>query len=156
CLLMPSNNIVMCPQQKTPRRGVEASSGVTTGRKDRRPESHGKAESLRLARPLHLGEQVALGGPRSCAPPTRPAEHVRHSYRHESAGQWADDINPVVRESAARQIRPEGARGIHRGTRDRATPQACEDDVSTDAERAEDADVLRAGGGPEDDADEAQ
>src|SRR5262249_47745710 len=90
------------------------------------------------------------------APPTRAAEHVRKSHGYESAGQGADDIDPVVRESAARQVRPEGARGVHRGTRDRAAPQAREDDVSTDAERAEDADVLSPGCGSEEDADKTQ
>ena len=59
-------------------------------------------------------------------------------------------------KSALIGVGAERARGVHRGTGDRAAPQAGQRDVATDAECADDAQVLGSRRGSEDDADQTE
>src|SRR5437763_3742174 len=62
------------------------------------------------------------------------------------AAERADEVDPIVREVAVGEVGRERARGVHRRAADRARPQAGEDDVAPNGDRAECPDVLSAGG----------
>src|SRR6185437_8164359 len=92
------------------------------------------------------------GGARPAA--TKAAEDIRDADSDHRASERAKDIDPVVTEIEADEIWPEGARRVHRGAGDWASPQARERDVAADTQRAEDANVLCPRGGAEDDTDQ--
>src|SRR5664279_1785152 len=78
------------------------------------------------------------------------------SYWVYIAGPLGGDVDPVATEVRADQVGTEGAGGVHRRAGDRAAPQTGQCDVAGHAQRSDDPDVLGAGGGPEDHADQSE
>ena len=99
-----------------------------------------------------LGLQRALRGGGSTAAAAVTAEHEREHDREDSPGERPSDVDPIVGEVERHQVGPERTGGIHRCARDRAAPQAGQCDVTADADRTDDADVLRARRGAQDHA----
>ena len=125
------------------------------------PQQGRRQGSHRLAEPPHVSTfwrlQRAHAPLRERQPalsPPRPRRTNAQPTAIERADDRARDVDPVAGEVAADERRAERARRIHRRTADRARPEARERDVAADAEGGDRADVLRGGGGAEDDADE--
>ena len=110
----------------------------------------------RLLRVLDLGQQIALCRSRAGAPTACSPQHPCRSNCQQYSYQRARDINPVAAEVGSDEVGPKRTRRVHRCTGDGAAPKTCEGDVGAHSERAKQANVLGAGRGTEDDADEPE
>ena len=120
--------------------GLAAAGRVELGRLSR----SGGSAPVRELSPVCRARPCAASRAAPVAAP--PAQDPREADRDQRAGDRADHVRPVVGEVEQRHVRPERARRVHRRPADGARPQPGEDDVAADGERAERADVLRAGG----------
>jgi hypothetical protein len=134
-----------CPPFLSCRVGVTAGASLT-----------GVTSSFIRVGSGELGVEPALGRAGGGSSSSVTAKHVGNHDRERGSGQWSADVDPVVAEVRADEVWSEGACGIHRRARNRASPQSRECNVTTDTECADHADVLRAGGGAQDDADQSQ
>src|SRR6266571_3101789 len=109
-----------------------------------------------LAGFVDLGEQGALGGSGGGSVAAAAAQDEGDADGEHGAGDRPGDVDPVAGEVGGDQVGAEGTGRVHRGTGDGAAPQPGQGDVTANPEGADDADVLGAGGGAQDHADQAR